>query len=520
MKRLARWAALGLLLSLLLLCGCQRVAYQPVDWQEADLPVPPQRGMDAPNTDTVPVRTLNVELFMRSADGAMLMPVAATLRVDYTQDAADVLMQHLLAAEEEGLVNPIPEGTRLLSVEHTNDVVTVDLSIDAYNVESAEDLLWMDTAIAKTLGTLEDVKYVNLLIGGRKYSLDGLSMGAMPVEDANATLLWAHSRTELDYLAQPESSFSLERTAVVYYPALTGGNLLPVAVPVRYTANNAVGAMLNTLMKLPEDTRGVRTAFDFVPQYSAHTVVTEDGRRVIKINFSADSWDAISRKDAGTTCAAVALSLISFIPEIDGVVFCADDMLITEYEIDGERLVPEMGILTRESLRSRIGAAVELYYACEEGDGLTRATRVLSPMVEHYPRMLLGMLLQGPAAGEEALSAVPAGISIEDVLGISLNDGVMHVNLSANFYRLCQPLSSGAERKLIYSIVNTLCHLDGVNAVQFFVEGAQAEKLSESIYLRVPLLANPGLVIGEKTVPTPVPTAESTPIPAEQEENV
>ena len=124
MKRLARWAALGLLLSLLLLCGCQRVAYQPVTWQEADLPAPPQYTMDAPNTDTVPMRTLNVELFMRSADGAMLMPVSAALRVDYTQDAAEMLIRRLLAAAEEGLVNPIPEGTRLLSVEHTNDVVT------------------------------------------------------------------------------------------------------------------------------------------------------------------------------------------------------------------------------------------------------------------------------------------------------------------------------------------------------------------------------------------------------------
>ena len=515
MKRFARWAALGLLLSLLLLCGCQQVAYQPMDWQEAELPAPPETRMDAPNTDSVPVRTLDVELYMRSADGAMLMPVSTALRVDYTQDAAQVLMEQLLAAEEEGLVNPVPAGTRLLSVEHTNRTVTVDLSIDAYNVDGADDLLWMDTAIARTLGTLENVDYVNLLIGGRKYSLDGLTMGAMPVQSANATLLWAQSRTEAEYFAQTDGSYAIDRTAILYYPAVSGGNLLPVAAPVRFSAENAVEVLLESLTELPEGVHGVRAAFDVLPEFEQHTVVTEDGRRVIKIDFAEGSWSRIAQKDAGTTCAAAALTLISVVPEIDGVVFCADDMLITEYEIDGERFVPEMGVLTREGLRSRIGAAVDLYYGSPAGNALSRVTRVLSPMVEHYPRMLLGMLMEGPAAGDEAVSAIPEGISTEDVLGISLSDGVMQVNLSANFYRLCQPLSGDAERKLVYSIVNTLCNLDSVNAVQFFVEGGQAEVLSESMYLHVPLMANPGLVIGDQPEETAAPDAD----PAKEEEN-
>jgi len=519
-KRFARWAALGLLLSLLLLCGCQQVAYQPMDWQEAELPTPPESRMDAPNTDSVPVRTLDVELFMRSADGAMLMPVATTLRVDYTQDAAEVLMEQLLAANEEGLVNPVPAGTRLVSVEHTNNIVTVDLSIDAYNVDDAQDLLWMDTAITRTLGTLKNVDHVNLLIGGRKYSLDGLTMGAMPVQDANAALLWAQSRTEAEYFAQADGSYAIDRTAIAYYPAVSGGSLLPVAVQVRFSAENAVEMILNALAHLPGEVHGARAAFDAAPEFEQHTVVTEDGRRVIKINFTADFWSRILQKDAGTTCAAAALTLVSFIPEIDGVVFCADDMLITEYEIDGERFVPEMGILTRESLRSHIGAAIDLYYGSAEGNALSRVTRVLSPMVEHYPRMLLSMLMEGPDAGDDAVSAVPEGISTEDILGISLNDGVMQVNLSANFYRLCQPLGSDAERRLVYSIVNTLCNLDGVNAVQFFVEGGQAEVLSDSTYLRVPLLANPGLVIGDMPAETAAPEDNSTTAPTEEEETI
>ena len=189
--------------------------------------------------------------------------------------------------------------------------------------------------------------------------------------------------------------------------------------------------------------------------------------------------------------------MVSFMPELDGVAFCAEGMLITEYSPAGEAYQPEMGILTRESLRSRIGMSVDLYFGSASGDGLKKVSRIVSPMVEHHPRMLLSMLMQAPTAADDAVSPVPEGITTEDVLGISLQGNVMQVNLSGNFYRLSQSLDGGAEQRLVYAIVNTLCNLDGVGAVQFFVEGAQVEVLSEQIYLMVPLMPNPGLAAAD-----------------------
>lgn len=499
MKNLAALAALGLLLSLLLLSGCAVQSYHAGEWQEADLPVPYESSMENPNTDSVPRRTMDVELYLRSADGAMLMPVSRTIQTDYTDDPAQAIVQALLSASEDGMTNPFPQGTRVLSVEHTGGVVTVDLSIDAYNVSAAQELLWMDAALANTLGALEDVEYVNMLIGGRKYSLDGLGMGAQDVNNANVTLLWTHSRTELDYLEQDDSSLVLQRKAIVYYPALSDGSLLPVSVDIAYTQNGEADALITALSIAPDRVGGVCAAYAVPPQYAISTVVTEDGRRVLKINFTAESWSTIQQNKPGMACAATALTLVSFVPEIDGVAFCADDMLITEFDLQGETLTPDTGILTRETLRSRIGDAVELYYASADSNLLTRVTRVLSPMVERYPRTLLSLLMQGPAASDAAVSAFPEGITTEDILGISLQNGVMQVNLSANFYRLCQPLDGDAERKLVYAIVNTLCGLEDVEAVQFFVEGEQAEVLSESIYLRVPLMPNPGLALCSAT---------------------
>ena len=69
------------------------------------------------------------------------------------------------------------------------------------------------------------------------------------------------------------------------------------------------------------------------------------------------------------------------------------------------------------------------------------------------------------------------------------------MNLSANFYRCCQALDASAERSVIYCMVNTLCAADNIQAVRFYVEGVSAETLAGTIYLRSPLMPNPGIVI-------------------------
>ena len=49
--------------------------------------------------------------------------------------------------------------------------------------------------------------------------------------------------------------------------------------------------------------------------------------------------------------------------------------------------------------------------------------------------------------------------------------------------------------QLLYSMVDTLCEMDDINAVRFYVEGLSAETLAGGIYLKSPLMPNPGIVI-------------------------
>ena len=90
---------------------------------------------------------------------------------------------------------------------------------------------------------------------------------------------------------------------------------------------------------------------------------------------------------------------------------------------------------------------------------------------------------------------VPENVFAEDVLGIHIAGNIARVNLSANFYRCCQALDASAERSLVYCMVNTLCAMDNIRAVRFYVEGVSAETLAGSIYLRSPLMPHPGIVV-------------------------
>ena len=124
------------------------------------------------------------------------------------------------------------------------------------------------------------------------------------------------------------------------------------------------------------------------------------------------------------------------------------------------------------------------------------------------PLSLLYALLDDILSCENSAQIFPTGVYYDDILGISVEDGIAKVNLSANFYRQSQALDAAGERGVIYAIVNTLCELDGISGVRFYIEGISSKTLSGSIYLKGVLLPNPGLAPLEATT---VPEATATP---------
>ncbi len=84
--------------------------------------------------------------------------------------------------------------------------------------------------------------------------------------------------------------------------------------------------------------------------------------------------------------------------------------------------------------------------------------------VEESARFLIGKLLAGPSSPDKT-RIIPEGTNVID---ISVRKNVAQVNFSQEF----EKNADSAQRLLsLYSVVNTLCSLDGINRVQVLVNG-------------------------------------------------
>lgn len=114
---------------------------------------------------------------------------------------------------------------------------------------------------------------------------------------------------------------------------------------------------------------------------------------------------------------------------------------------------------------NREGPVYQVYFLSEEVD----RDLVLVPEERTLPEGtdpvegLLALLLEGPES-EDLASPLPAGVTLRSW---SLEDGVLTVDLSARYATL-----SGVALTLAdYSIVDTLCQLDDVEAVEITADG-------------------------------------------------
>lgn len=119
--------------------------------------------------------------------------------------------------------------------------------------------------------------------------------------------------------------------------------------------------------------------------------------------------------------------------------------------------------MTKDSKR------VILYFADKNGDCLIAENRTIkitdTKPIEQY---IVSELVKGP------LSSEAKSILSQDteLISAQTTEKVCFVNFKSGFIEK----NIGNEKLTIYSIVNSLCELDGVDSVQFFIDGKKTEK--------------------------------------------
>ena len=124
--------------------------------------------------------------------------------------------------------------------------------------------------------------------------------------------------------------------------------------------------------------------------------------------------------------------------------------------------------------------SLRLYFANEEGTALIVTNRTIAYNTNiSMERLVVDELLAGP---ETSVSDVvyPTINPNTKVVSVSVRDGICYVNFDENFLTQIYNVSSEVT---IYSIVNSLAELSGVNKVQISVNGENNVLYRESISL-------------------------------------
>ena len=445
-----------------------------------------------------------VTFYRAAQDFSGFTTYTQTLRTDAGASLAEAAVEALLAAGTRAT-----SDVRLLDFEFSRGTATVNLSIDAQNAASPQELLALEAAIGNTLLGIDGVRGVNVLVGGISAGCCQLPVGVQTQVTQSVTAAYAQMQAESERLKQPDAE-PIERAALLYFPSSDGQWLLPELRAVSSGADGFASSLIDALKLGPLDERSAVASIPEGAELMEEGPVTESlgtGERVLTLNFSSAlaNYLAFSGVDVWQLAGSVTLTACSFLPELDAVRITVNGEPITMCAIGETILNFPDGLMRRRDFSGRVGSVATLYLL-DDADRLSAVERPVSMRAALSPKSLLTELFSftGVESGYRLPLLTP--VYPEDLLGVQVVGGVARVNLSANFYRSCQNLSPRAERDLIYAMVNTLCALEDIRAARFYIEGRAADTLAGSVYLRSVLLPNPGLVA---PTPQPTPTAES-----------
>jgi spore germination protein GerM len=490
MKRLALFL---ILTALLLTSGCVSISLTQVETAgdtvlpESTVPVPP-----APVGDSRADRAQRITLYFISMDMQQLIPLSRSIRLMGDESAAEKALELLLESTGTDSLLPVaPAGTRLRALEISQGIATVDLSVDALTL-NAQELIWLKAAVVNTLIGLDGIKQVNVLIDGKEESGTGLPNGTLRFVSETLTALWAQQQVDAQRFEENPAAAQILRTFTLYFGTQDQGRLLPELRELVLERDPA--ATLLEALRRGSD-KGSRRVIpgSAMTSCAPERLTLEDGRRVIRLSFPGQIKAQLETAGipAWQMYASLSYTLCRALPRVDGIMVCIDGNPLTRVQGPQGMLHFEGGIMIPAAFNDVVATMSTLYYADDSGM-LTPVRRPMDCRSATAPRILLCSLMEAPGAG--MLSVMPEGVSEADIIGIRLEDGCALVNLSGNFYRLCQGMSRQQERLLIYAMVNTLCELEAVDRVRFYVGDQTVESLAGWIYLGTELMPNPGLI--------------------------
>lgn len=248
----------------------------------------------------------------------------------------------------------------------------------------------------------------------------------------------------------------------VYYAASgeleeSGSAVAPLSVPVNENAD-----VLHAALRLLSTDPGVENYSAALPEgleilsYSlTGTVITVD------LSSGYNQMTPVSKTIAK---ACIVLTLCA-LDEVDGVSIYVEG-IPEELNLDADSvMLPDSGGNSYEQ-------QLTLYFPDSEKDFLYTEQRILTiGMEKNICDFMMDELIRGPQE-QNLISALPEGTRTNYV---EVNGNICTVDLSQEFV-LNKPETAAEERLALYTIVNSLCTINGVEAVQITIDGDYCQK--------------------------------------------
>lgn len=493
----------------------------------------PESTATPPLNDGTNSATFTAQLYFVSEDGRKLYPEEQTLSYTTGVSRAEAAIEGLLRGPVSALLQrSVPQG---LYLEH------VELSLDVCNVyftgtfpETMREWLTARAAIAATVAAAEGIGSVNVFFRGTEPGYEGRPLGTLsPVTDALDVYL---KNMEQDYEVIPSEQHSEAvayetHTATVYFAdasrSLVAAKTTELTYAVTATGAEMVQLIFDKLSAgdpasgglepvLPADAviAGVRTYYygEEQPTVTPENAngdeadakadanippdeppAPQDGEKAFIIDIALEYSDTLSMTDQNLMCAALTLSLTSYVPGVDGV-------RISRMK-DGYAEPLCEDYFERSDFVDMIGHGVTLFYPDEEGASLVGITRIVEQASAYDPEVRIRELLTGPADP----GVTYPGFTADDIESVYISGDTAVVNWNDGFSdRLRSAIEDAssaipAERRelmFIYGVINTLCELPYVSRVWMTENGNKIGTI-DTIYLGNPLVMSPGLIAEE-----------------------
>ncbi len=403
-----------------LLSGCASLSFVPERANEnRTLPPASSDGLTAPVGDSAAEYTGRFTLNYIASDQQTLVAVSRTMRLTGEDLLAEKVMERLLDPPDTlpGVLPIAPDGTRLLWVEQSEGVATVNLSVDALSL-TEQEMSWMRAAIAATLVGADGVQYVNVLIGGKEESALSLPSGSLTRTDGNLTALWAQQEADQERFVQPDGR--LDRTATLYFPSQDGAYLLPEVRPVRFSDDSYALELIRQLAAGGKSSRVLPESAILTQDPTIDTL--DDGRRVVTLKLTAGFEDALAQIGVapGFAYGALTLTLCRFVPEIDALRITVGGSPLARVTLGDRELTPADGVVSPDDFDSLVGRVAQVYLTDAATGKLCAVSRAMERSAALSPRVLVEQVLAGPGAHEtQAAQVAPQGVSKADIEGVA-----------------------------------------------------------------------------------------------------